>query len=370
MSETEWTRFTVIDTANGGLPAASFEYPSEWLAGGQVTWQPQHQQSPVQVNAYAVSSDRLRGLEFIPYQGFTWPPMPMAMRGQNAAGIIQLEPVPPVDAVVHLVVPNYRRQAENLKIVSGSSTPETVPADPRLPQAHAQAHNTVVRVQYAFQGKSYDEEFRAKQVIIAIPGGRYSWQLTSMWCARAEAGELDALMPVFECIANSWQTNPQWQNFVQQTVSGLLNQSYQATNDLLRAGEQRLEMNRQASQQFMARNQAYVDGQQRRVDAMANPVWTQTSSTFSASEMMGYGSDTAASSDYSSHNQSIDSIREEQTVFNSANTANEKISNHYDHVWKDQDGNLQGTNDPSFDPNFDATTQQWTRAVVKKPGGG
>lgn len=360
----------VTDAAHGGVPAASFEHPSDWQAGGRVTWLPHQQQMPVQINAYALSPDRLRGLEFIPLQGFGWPPMPMTSRGQNAAGIIQLEPFPPVEAVTQLVLPNYRGRVQNLRILSGGSTPEAGPTDPRMPQAQTQAHRIAVRVQYGFESRAYEEEFHARQVIVAIPGGRISWQLTEMWCGRAEAGELDGVLQTFNHIAGSWQTNPQWQALVQQAVSGLLNQSYQATNDLLRAGERQLELNRQASQQFMARNQAYVDGQQRRVDAMANPVWTQTSSTFSASEMMGNAPESSAAPDYTSHNQSIDSIREEQTVFNPADTANEKISNHYDHVWKDQDGNLQGTNDPSFDPNFGSATQEWTRAVVKKPGGG
>ena len=369
MSEATWARFTVADPANGGMPVAAFEHPADWQAGARVNWMPQQQHMPVQVNAYAVSPDRLTGMEFIPQQGFGWPPMPMTARGQNAAGIIQLEPFPPVEAVTQLVVPNYRGRAENLRVLSGTATPEAGPSDPRLPHAQSQAHRITVRVGYDFEGRSYEEEFHAKQVVIAIPGGFVSWQLTEMWCGRAQAGALDEALPILQRVAKSWQTNPQWQALVQQAVGGLLNQSYQATNDLLRAGEQRLEMNRQASQEFMARNQAYVDAQQQRVDAMANPVWTQTSSTFSASDMMGNTPDSAASSDYSSHNQSIDSIREEQTVFNPANTANDKISNHYDHVWKEQDGNLQGTNDPNFDPNFGATTQQWTRATVKKPGG-
>lgn len=361
----DWTRFVIADPTYGGMPVASFEHPSDWQAGGRVTWLPHQQQMPVQINAYAVSPDRLRGLEFIPLQGFGWPPMPMMMRGQNAAGIIQLEPFPPVEAVTQLVLPNYRGRVENLRVLSSNATPEAGPTDSRLPNAQTQAHRIAVRVQYDFETRTYEEEFRAKQVIIAMPGGLISWQLTEMWCGRAEAGALDGMLPAFERIATSWQTNPQWQNLVQQAVQGLLNQSYQATNDLLRAGEQRLEMNRRASEAFIARGQAYVDQQQRRVDAMENPVWTQTLPTIPSAD----GPDTARSSDYSSHDQILDALLGQQTVFNPANTANEKISNHYDHVWKDQDGNLQGTNDPNSDPNFGATTQQWTRAVVKKPGG-
>jgi hypothetical protein len=272
--------------------------------------------------------------------------------------------------MTRLVLPNYRRGVQNLRILAAQATPEPPPTDPRAPQARAEAYRVAVRVGYAHRGQSYEEEFRAKQIIVVMPGpwggaGFINWQLTEMCCLRAEPGKLDAAMGIFEGIQKSFEFNPQWTNMLQQMVSNLLSQSAGVADAVLASGARQAEISAQASRDFMQRSANYVAQQQSRVDAMDNPVYTATSSTYSPFE----ASDSVASSDYTSHDWTIDGIREEQTVHNPANTANEKFSAHHDHVWKDQDGNLQGTNDPSFDPNLGSDHRVWTRAAVKRLGG-
>ncbi len=365
----DWTRYVIADPAHQGMPVALFEHPAGWLADSRVTWNLHQKQSPVMVHAFAATPDKSLACEFLPTQGYSWPPAPMTMPGQNADGIIQMQPPAPVEAMTRLIVPGMRGRCQNLQVLSANAVEVAAPSDPRAPQAQARAFKATARISFEFNGETRHEEFRARQIVVVMPPMGWGmpamtfWQLAEVRCFSTNGDGLDAAIPIFDRMEASWQENPQWKALLQQRVSGMLAQANQATNQLLEQGWQQVRANGQASREFMARNQAYVDAQQRRVDAMENPIWTQTSSTFSAAEMVGTG----AGSDYTSHNQFVDAMREEQTVHNPVNSANEKISNHYDHVWRDHDGNLQGSNDPNFDPNR-GSDREWVQATVKRPG--
>lgn len=369
---TTWTRYSVADPAQGGMPAAQFEHPSDWRPDSRVIWNLQQTQSPVQVFAMAVAPDNVTAFEALPWQAFgsSQNAMGFAAPGQNIAGVIQMQPVAPEAAITQLLIPNWRGRMPNLQVLGTDITQLEAPYDARVPNAVTSAHKLKARIAYDLDGRRIEEIFHATMPVISMPPAGWgmapmtTWQLTDIVAFRAPSGELDASRATFERIQNSWQFNPQWKAALQQRVGGLLAQASAATNQILANGRAQIDANRRASNEFIQRGQAYVAGQQARVDAMDNPVYTGTSSTYSPFE-----ASSASSSDYTSHNQSIDGIREEQTVHNPDNTANEKISSHYDHVWKDHNGNLQGTNDPNYDPNTGSEFGNWTQATVKRPGG-
>lgn len=369
MSGSPWTPYTIVDPSNQGMPIATFGHPADWRADSRVIWNLQNTQLPVQVFAFTGSQDRSHFLEFLPLDMFVWPPPPFVARGQNAAGATALEPFEPVDAITKIIVPKYRGNFSDLRIVSAEATQEKPPFNARIPDAKTRAARIKVRIAFTADGSQREEEIRALQTVVEMPSLAWgmppmtSWNLSELHIYSARAGELDSVLPVFEHIAGTWQENPQWKTLVQQTVQRLLAQANQAANQTNQNGWDMVRRNGEASQQFMQRNQAYVDAQQRRIDAMPNPVYTQTSTVFSS------GGTADGGSEYTSHNQTIDGIREEQTVNNPANSANDKFNSHYDHVWKDQDGNLWGTDDPSADPNFGSDHRQWTRAPARRPGG-
>ena len=367
-----WQQYVVTDPNLGGMPVSSFEHPADWLPASHVQWIPQNPHQPVRMFARAVAPDGSSAVEFLPMQGFQWPPPPLMSAGQNNGGLVAQQPAPPVDAVAQLVVPQYRGQCQNLRVVSGDATPVAVPADPRFPNAQAQAHDVKLRLAYELDGAGQEEEFRARQTIISLPAMAWgmppmtNWTLTDIGSCRARTGDLDAVLAIFERVLQSYQTNAQWTSAVQQTVRQLLQQTAQAGDQAIANGWRQVEVNAQASRAFMQGSADYVAAQGQRVAAMDSPVYTGTGPDVSSAYIAGDGGGSA----YTTHNQTIDGIREEQTVFNPANTANEKFSSHSDYVWKDQDGNLQGTNDPSLDPNLGSTdNRQWTRAQVKRPGG-
>ncbi len=367
MSEESWLQHKIVDHAHG-LIAAIFQHPADWRAESRVEWVPQHRRSPVRVSAMAAPQGRDLSFQFYPMQSFLWPPMPLTSPGQNVEGVIQIQPVSPQDAMARIILPSYRGGVADLKISAIDAQPEPTTPDPRAPQAQLQAFRITARIEFDFNGARREEEFSALQSIVAFPPSGWgmppmiSWTLTDICSVGAVKGGLDAALPTALRIRRSFQINPQFKDLVQRTVRNMIAQAGRQTDALLQQGSEQIARNAQASREFMARNQAYVDQQQARVDAMANPVWTQTSSVFSASDMMGDGD----RSGYTSHDQFVDAMREEQTVHNPENSANSKISNHVDYVWKDHEGNLIGSDDPNYDPNR-GSDRRWTQATIRKP---
>lgn len=371
-----WTRYTVRDTANGGMPAAAFDIPQDWTPDSRVLWNPAQPQSPVQLFAMATAPDGITVFETLPWQAFGWsnPPMPFAVPGQNLNGIVQMQPVAPEAAIRQLLIPAWRGRAPGLEILGADVTQLDAPYDARVPNALTSAHALKARIAWDQNGRRIEEIFHATMPVITVPPAGWgmpsmtSWQMTDIMAFRAPMGELDAAHGVFERIQRSWQIEPNWKALVQQRISGLIHQAGAHTDQLLEQGRRQTESFIRSSNEFIQRGRDYVAGQQARVDAMASPVYTGTSATFSASKMMGGDGDSGGGSTYTSHDQAIDSIYERQTVDNPANSANDKITSHVDYVWKDHNGNLQGSNDPNFDPNTGTEFGNWTRATVKRPG--
>ena len=73
-----------------------------------------------------------------------------------------------------------------------------------------------------------------------------------------------------------------WSAMLAVNLTGYLTAAQAFGRAMLERGRQQVELNGQASREFMARNQAYVNAQQARIDAMPNPVYTGTTKTFSA----------------------------------------------------------------------------------------
>lgn len=369
MSADSWVRHAIFDQAHG-LVAAIFDHPADWRAESRVEWAPQYRHLPMRVSAVAAPPGRNLSFQFYPMQSFRWPPSPLTCPGQNVEGIIQIQPVSPEEVMTRIVIPSYRGGAPNLRVSAVQATPEPTTPDARAPQARLQAFRITARVEFDFEGGRREEEFSALQSIVQFPPSGWgmpamiSWTLTDICSLGCAKGGLEAALPTALRIRRSYQTNPQFKDLVQNIVRNLIAQAGRQTDALLQQGREQIERNGQASREFMARNQAYVNQQQARVDAMANPVWTQTSSTYSP-----YGAaEGGGRSEYTSHDQFVDAMREEQTVHNPANSANDKISNHVDYVWKDHDGNLMGTNDPNYDPNR-GSDRVWTQAEIRKPKG-
>jgi hypothetical protein len=181
---------------------------------------------------------------------------------------------------------------------------------------------------------------------------------------RAERGQLEAGKKAFWQIAASIRFNPQWQQLcthIMEQLAGQARQNTQAGWDAIQTGWDRLNAAGQQSRQFIANNQAYIDRQEQRLqtDWHLQPLSTPPHSADNSSA--------SQSGEYTSHEAFVDTMREEESIYNPNAPHNEKVSGHHDYIWTDQLGNVQATNDPNYDPNRNSN-QDWALARKKRIG--
>ncbi|ECI7685965.1 hypothetical protein E0668_24160, partial [Salmonella enterica subsp. enterica] len=283
--DSSWERHIIADPMHGGMPVAAFYHPPGWQAGSQVMWNPAEKQSPVRIIAHAGPPDGSLTLEFLPSQAYAWPPMPLTMPGQNADGVIMMQPMPAADAVVRMIVPAFRARCDNLQVISAEQVNMPAPSDPRIPPGAAQVFKARVRIRYSFKGVEREEEFRAEQTI--IHGGMTFWQLHNVASFSAPAGALDANLSIFDHVEQSWFENEQWKTLLQQVVSQGLAAANAQINAQIEAGRMQTERFIQESNARMQRNADYVARQGARIAAMEGGPYLGTTKTFSASDMLG-----------------------------------------------------------------------------------
>lgn len=358
-----FVQYQMIDHQQQGLVAGTFEYPAGWQAGCNILWNYQNINSPVSVNAWAVNPNKFEMFEFLPMQTFVWtePDSGMYATGQNMGGLIKMPPMSPEDGVRNWMLPTFCGNRENLSLV-GINVEQVTDRPPDLRFQSLVLHQVSVRVEYTEKGLQVEEEYQFLHQMAQFPpiSGFFgmtqtiSWSLAEFCRFRTEKGRLDEMRETFSKIKSSLRNNPQWQHSIQQMAQMLINNSKQEGDDIIDRGWQNIGFNQQRINENAARNQAYIDEQQRRIDAM--PTTPPSSMNFNSN------------SGYDSNDAFIDAIREEHSIYNPENPANEKVSIHDgDYIWKNERGDVQTSNDPNYDPN-PGSNWNWTPAQKKKIG--
>ncbi|HEY9285520.1 MAG TPA: hypothetical protein VIP46_18860 [Pyrinomonadaceae bacterium] len=369
----KFVRHEVVDRQHQGVVAYAFQHPAGWQAETNVVWNPQHLHFPLTTFGRVFNPSSTEVFEFLPSEIFIWnEPNYYAQPGQNEQGTIHMPPMSGVDALAQLIIPKYRGNCQGGRIVGGGPVPDLVQTlnavEIKQPHLHQGA---VVKIEYVEQGREIEEEFYACHFQHPPLGGAgfavHSWGLARLFCFRAERGRLDAVRETFWKIASSVRFNPEWERLAGQVIqqfAQMANQNsqnaIQAGWDSINAGWQRLRMAGEQSRQFMANNQAYVDRQQQRLqtDWHLQPLTPPSQTPGNAAGQSG---------EYTAHEAFVDTIREEESIYNPNAPHNEKVGGYHDHIWTDQLGNVQATNDPNYDPNTNSD-QSWTLARKKRIG--
>lgn len=359
----DFVQYQIIDQQQG-VVAGSFEHPAEWQSGSNVFWNYQNSSSPVSVNAWAINPNKFEMFAFLPMQTFSWtePDTGMYFRGQNVGGVINLPPMSPEDAIKHFLVPSYCGNKENLNIIGINIEPISRPIDPRFQSMFF--HQIAFRVEYTENGLQVEEEFQAIHQVAQFPPmpGFFGaiqmtgWSLLEICSFRTEKGKLETMRETFLKIKSSLQINQQWQQSIQQVAQMLLQSSKQAGDAAINQGWANLNANQQRINENIARGQDYLNRQQERINSMYNTPPPSTNSNYSSG------------SEYSSSDAFVDAMREEHSIYNPENTANEKVSIHNsDYIWKNERGDVQTTNNPNYDPNI-GSNWNWVQVQKKKIG--
>ncbi len=341
---------SVVDPQHQGLVVYTFEYPTEWAAQSRVVWNFGQTSLPVAIYATAFNPQGSQALEFFPTEAFYWlePNYGNIGVGQNSRGLICMPPMPAPDALVRLVIPKYRGNRQNLRVVSVKPVPDLpkIFNDPTLYQSPLES--VVVRIEYEEAGgggggggRTYEEEFYGIHTWNRSPAGstvQTNWGFARLFCFRAERGQLDAARPTFWHMVGSVRPNPQWQQVYQQVIQQLNGQFQQQVSAFY--------ANLSAQQQISQQNIAYNDqlNQQRSQNVEASIQHQQQLNQ------------ERAESHYTTQEAFGDALmgREAYIDPNSA-TGNYHYEHGYNqYVWTDNQGNFQSAPDPTFDPNINS----------------
>ena len=366
-NQTDFVRYAVVDQQQQDLVAAAFEHPAGWQAESRVFWNQNHSTLPAVFQARVFDAQTAALFEFLPMANFSWtePEMGIYGRGQNVGGTINLPPMPGVDALAHLIIPNYRGDRQGLRIVEADAQPAAVTPPAGIQPQSIAAQNVRVKIEYSENGQMFEEEFHALHLITQFPpvnnGWSMSyftgWSLTSLCCFRAPRGLFDELRPTFLKIQSSLQINAQWIQLANQVSQMLLRNEKQIGDDMIQGGWDRLRQNDIRIREESARGWDRI-----------NDKWDELKGMYNnpppSSDPYKPSSD---DSEYTMHDAQIDLIRGEESIYNPADSSKEKVSGYHDYIWVDERGNTLGTDNPNFDPNI-GSDRTWTPARKKRIG--
>jgi hypothetical protein len=332
----QFIRHEFIDEEHQGMVVASFEHPRQWQAHSYVSWNYDNVSVPAISGALTLNPNGTESLEFLPMAAFFWlEPNFMYTPGQSVMGQLCLPPMRAGDALLQQVIPKYRGDRENLRIVRAEAVPnlaQNLKADELngIPNEGVKA-----RIEYTEDGQMFEEEFYACAYWQPPNGGQINWGLARLACFRTARGELEASRQTFWRILTSLRANPQWQQLhsqISQQIFSGFKQMHAGFRQKIKdetewAGKLRDERKRQAEQ--------------------------QSAEKYTRHEAMG-------------------DILRGQTAYDDPNS--EYGNPHYVqgsplHVWTDNNGNWIESYTESYNPNLDPTVDgNWVEARERKVG--
>jgi subtilisin family serine protease len=128
-----------------------------------------------------------------------------------------MPPRPAGDALINLVIPNYRGDRQNFRVTNVQPVPNLCQIFDEAPPQ--QGESLMARVEYSERGRAIEEEFYG--VYAWNQTDQLNWGFGRLFCFRAERGQLDALRETFWQIAASLERNPQWNQLHDETLQRL-----------------------------------------------------------------------------------------------------------------------------------------------------
>lgn len=350
-SEQQFILHQLIDHQHQGVVASVFEYPSSWQARSHVAWNLQHVSLPVIAYAQAFNPHGTEAFEFLPVEYFFWinEGYGFYQQGQNYLGQVCLPPMSAADAMTRWVVPKYRGNRPDLKIVGVSFVPQLAQRI-NLKLGGATTEDVCVKLTYTEQGRLFEEELYglkfAQNAPYYGPQGmmmQINWGFARLFSFRAEAGALDARRETFWRIAGSVKLNPLWE----QLYTQILQQLKMQFDQYIQAGYSQIQAAAQISQTISANN-----------DALLSSFAQQRQAAGPSSAARGDASAPSTSDAFDEYVRGVETVKdpfygESQQDYN------------YQYHWTNGSGEYRHSNDPFFNPNI-GSTQNWTIMEPKK----
>ncbi len=229
-----------IDQQGTGKEAFKLLIPTDWQSEGGVQWVMDNPSMPA-VSQFRVWNPKgAEQFQVLPNQAFFWTDNQLTSQlfpvGSKYYGNEVRKPLKPVQALEQIIIPRFRANVQNLKIVSEQDITNLV-----KPSASGGASGLAtskeagkIHLEYSENGIAMEDEIYClvEQTFIPVQS-MYGATTNAMWGVnfissfRAEKGKLDTNSKIFQTISKSVTLNVNWFNTYVQVVEYLIKMNIQ-----------------------------------------------------------------------------------------------------------------------------------------------
>jgi hypothetical protein len=225
------------DTEGIGTTAFTILIPTDWQFQGSINWIFDNPAMPATAYIRVWNPTGTEEFEIFPNKAFFWTDNPLVQQtnppGSTYFGALVQSPLGPLDALEQNILPTYRADVEDLRIISEKTLPEldrlfNTGTDPST-GISSSAEGGKIRVEYTLNGLQMEDELYCVIQSLKIPTDSIygtvtnnNWYMSYLASFRAEKGKLDPESEIFQTIAFSAQTDKNWLNKYNQLVVYLI----------------------------------------------------------------------------------------------------------------------------------------------------
>ncbi|MCD6385786.1 hypothetical protein J7M23_08415 [Candidatus Sumerlaeota bacterium] len=323
--------FIYIDRQGIGIEAFRLLIPSDWKFEGGIRWLLDNPGMPAVVSFRIRNPEGTEELEVFPNQPFFWTDNQMLLYsfpiGSRYFGSEVHPPVGVLEALKTIVLPRFRGDVYNLRIVNEQILPELAKSlaqvTPAQPGVCTSVEGAKIRIEYQKDNKWFEEEMYGVVETVSfsmqmLTGSvtNTNWMVDYLFSFKAEKGKLEPASELFQTMISSFRINPQWFNKYNQVVQFLVQHQIQQIQHI---GQ----LSRIISQTNNEINDMIMDSYNQR-----QAVYDRISENFSQY------------------------IRGVDEYYNPLEQQSVELPTGYDNVWANSNGEYILSDDPNFDPNI------------------
>jgi len=323
--------FSYVDRQGTGMEAFRMLIPSEWQFEGGIKWVLDNPGMPASAGFRVWNPKGTEEFEVFPTQPFFWTNNQMTLSmfpiGSRYFGNEVAPLARPVEALKQIVLPRFRQNVSDLRIVKEQSLPDLAKAvgagTQSQPGVSVSADGGKIRIEYNQKGNTIEEEIYTVVQSMAFPiqtmAGvvtNINWYVDHIFSFKAEKGKLDVHSKTFQAIAYSFELSPKWFAKYNQVVEYLIQKQIQ---------------------------QIHSVGQLSRIIS-------QTSNEISEMSMKSFYERQAVNDKIADSFSQY--IRGVDKYYNPIEEKNVELPAGYDNVWTNSLGEYVLSESPSFNPNI------------------
>ena len=228
--------FSYRDREGMGIEAFSMLIPADWQFSGGINWLLDNPGMPATARFRVTAPDGSGEFEVFPNQPFFWSNNQMLLStfpiGSRYFGNEVHPPLGPLQALKEIVLPRFRGDVRDLRIVSEENLPDLAKelgAGAAQSGVSTAAAGARVRVEYTRGGTPVEEDIYAVVESVSFPiqsmygiTTNTNWYVDYIFSFKAPKGTLDSQAKTFQTIARSFRINPRWFSKYNQLVEQLI----------------------------------------------------------------------------------------------------------------------------------------------------